>query len=166
MGFSSWGRSEQLALGQAMSDSQTPQSSPEGKSPKKNKKKVKMKGGIKKKVADMDQDGDGKVDLSEFIAAGGTEEGFRILDADGSGFIDQAELDAALAAGTLDEEAPAGDAAAGEGYLITLSPKSIKQQCLEASPANQEGDPNRFVDKVSAILQDAGFRVRLEDETI
>ena len=42
--------------------------------------------------------------------------------------MSQAELDAAVAAGTLDEEAPAGDAAAGEGYLITLSPKSIKQQ--------------------------------------
>ena len=51
------------------------------------------------KVTNLDADGDGKIDLEEFIAAGGTEDAFIVLDADGSGFVTQNELDAFKAAG-------------------------------------------------------------------
>jgi len=40
----------------------------------------------------LDGDGDGKVSLAEFVAAGGTAEQFAALDTDGSGYIDEAEL--------------------------------------------------------------------------
>ena len=46
-----------------------------------------------------DADGDGQIDLQEFLAAGGTAAGFAMLDADGSGFITQEELDVATASG-------------------------------------------------------------------
>ena len=65
------------------------------KSPKKSpKKKVKMKGGVKATIEAMDKDGDGKIDLAEYLASGGTEEEFKLLDADGSGQIDASELKA------------------------------------------------------------------------
>ena len=66
------------------------------------KKKVKAQGGKyllsklqkEKTMANLDADGDSKIDLGEFIAAGGTEAEFAVLDADGSGFVTQEELDA------------------------------------------------------------------------
>ena len=66
--------------------------------PKSPKKKVKMKGGVKVTIEALDKDGDGQIDLAEYLASGGTEEHFQALDADGSGKIDASELKQAAAA--------------------------------------------------------------------
>ena len=56
-----------------------------------------------KEMQRFDADGDGQIDLQEFLAEGGTAAGFAVLDADGSGFITQEELDIATASGALAE---------------------------------------------------------------
>ena len=43
----------------------------------------------------MDANGDGKVDLNEFLAAGGTEEQFAQHDTDRSGWLENNEIEAA-----------------------------------------------------------------------
>merc|ERR1711865_654729 len=81
----------ELKANEALPDA-APVASP--KTPKSPKKKVKMKGGVKATIEAMDMDGDGKIDLAEYLASGGTEEEFKLLDADGSGQIDASELKA------------------------------------------------------------------------
>ena len=49
---------------------------------------VEMGQDVKAAVDAMDKDGDGQIDLAEYLAGGGTEEEFKALDADGTGHID------------------------------------------------------------------------------
>jgi len=49
---------------------------------------VEMGQDVKATVDAMDKDGDGQIDLAEYLAGGGTEEEFKALDADGTGHID------------------------------------------------------------------------------
>ena len=54
--------------------------------------KVTMQDGGTLSIEALDKDGDGVIDKSEFLAAGGTETDFALLDADGDGVIDEAEI--------------------------------------------------------------------------
>ena len=46
---------------------------------------------IQNKLENLDHDGDGRIDVDEYIRAGGTAEEFAKLDADGSGYIEKEE---------------------------------------------------------------------------
>ena len=97
---------------QLLGGSPTSQLPKPGKSQK--KKRVKITGGcFHLTIKALDNDGDGQVSLSEFVAAGGTEEQFVALDADGSGQVDEAELQEAREAAAAEEGAAAAGHAAG-----------------------------------------------------
>ena len=46
---------------------------------------------IQNRLKNLDKDGDGRIDLDEYIRAGGTAKQFAQLDADGSGYIEKEE---------------------------------------------------------------------------
>ena len=56
-------------------------------------------GRVKLTMANMDTEGDGEIDLEEFMRAGGSQEDFEKIDTDGGGSITLEELEAYEAAG-------------------------------------------------------------------